>query len=221
MNFDGDVYTQLKRNRVRAVVNYFGSDWFKGKKILEIGCGHADMGNVFFLLGADVMVSDAREENLKMVKTKYYYLKTILFDLNKPNWPFDSDYDLILNMGVLYHLEEYETLLNNCFAHCNHMALETIVSDSDNLDFVSYVKESDTIDQSFTGVGCRPSWANIERLILKNNFSFIRNLDKDLDCLGNLFSWLPINDRLCYRSINKDSFFLRRFWFCTKGVVNV
>ena len=37
-----------------------GFDFFKGKKILELGAGHGDIGAFFAELGADVLCLDGR-----------------------------------------------------------------------------------------------------------------------------------------------------------------
>ena len=217
--FDVPIYVELKSKRVKAVVDHFGSDWFNGKKVLELGCGHADMGNEFYKLGAEVTVTDARENHLAVVRDKYPHLKRICHDLNRVNWPFERGYDLILNMGVLYHLQKFERLLKNCFLNCENMFIESIVVDSDDPRFVSYVKEESSTqdsDQSFTSVGCRPSWACIERIIEENGFTFERYFSKELNSVQNVFDWEPKNSLECGVGEGKDFFWLRRTWFCKK-----
>ncbi len=217
MNFDGEVYTELKRNRIKVIVNHFGGDWFVGKKLLELGCGHADMGNIFYMLGSDLTVTDARKEHLEVVKSKYYYLKRVLYDLDNKDWPFEKYYDLILNMGILYHVKEFEQLLKNCLSNCKNMFLESVVSDSDDPNFVTYRQEGIGIDQAFNGIGCRPSGANIERIIKEKGFSFERCFEKDLNSLDNLFDWKPKNSGHFIRFIDGKSVHLRRAWFCLRG----
>lgn len=216
--FDVPIYVELKKKRIAAIVNHFGKEWFDGKRLLELGCGHADMGNEFHLLGATVTVTDARKKHLEAVKEKYPYLDRVLYDLNSPEWPFRKDYDLILNMGILYHLEKYERFLENCFSSCKNMFLETIVSDSADPAFVKYVDEDgkdEGSDQSFTSRGCRPSWANIEMLIVENHFYFQRHFSKDLNTDDNLFDWEPTGSNECSRMVDEKFFWLRRAWFCS------
>ncbi len=213
--FDGEPYTGLKRNRIEEIVNHFGGSWFKGKKILELGCGYADIGNVFYMLGANVVSTDARKEHLEVVGTKYPHLNTVLYDLNNKDWPFDLDYDLIINTGILYHLEEFEQMLGNCFLACKNMFLESIVSDSDDPCFVN-CSEEEGFDQSFTKKGCRPSVANVERIIQESGFSFERCFNKNLNVEGHLFDWEPLNSGLSHLYVDGVFNWLRRAWFCTK-----
>lgn len=217
--FDVPIYLELKRNRVKTIVNHFGGEWFDGKRILELGCGHADMGNIFYMLGADVTVTDARMTHLEVVKEKYPYLERVVHDLNNEEWTFGKDYDLILNMGTLYHLEKFEQMLKNCFLNCKNMFLESIVSDSDDPYFVKYPMEDGRdsgSDQSFTDIGCRPSWANVERIIQENHFSFERYFNRGLNSESNLFDWIPQNSLECGCYIDEKFFWLRRAWVCTK-----
>jgi len=100
--FDHRIYVELRDKRIKAIVNYYGKDWFKDKKILELGCGNADIGNSFYEMGAIVTSTDARDEHLKTANKKYPHIKTILFDLELPDWPFEENYDLILHI-----LEEF------------------------------------------------------------------------------------------------------------------
>lgn len=212
--FDVPIYMELKKNRVNAIINHYGGRWFSGKRILELGCGHADMGNEFYKLGSIVTVTDARLEHIEAVGVKYPYLERTVCDLNK-EWPFRRDYDLILNMGILYHLTEFEQMLENCFSSCKNMFIESIVSDSNDPTFVKYIAEKG-LDQSFTNMGCRPSEANIERIIRKSHFSFERYFSKDLNSPSNLFDWEPKNSCLSGYYADKNYFWLRRAWFCSK-----
>ena len=213
--FDAEEYTELNRNRISIILNRFGTNWFSGKKVLGLGCGHANMENILYTLGAIVTVTDARKEHLDIVNNKYPQLKTILYDLNNKDWPFENDYDFILNTGIVYHLKEFESFLNNCFSNCKNMFLESIVTDSDNPNLVVFVQEKG-LDQSFTDEGCRPSFSNLERIIKNNGFTFERHLKRELNTTQNLFDWESKNTGESSCIIDNKFFWLRRAWFCSK-----
>ena len=62
-----DFFTEHKNNRVQKIISIYGSDWFKGKSILELGACHGDIGIEFIKLGAEVTFCDIREENLNEI----------------------------------------------------------------------------------------------------------------------------------------------------------
>lgn len=213
MLFDG-LYVDYRNKRVNAIKQYFGDDWFKGKKILELGCGFADVSSIFFNLGAEITATDARVEHIKEVKKRYPFFKTEICDLDK-EWKFNDYYDLIINIGLLYHLKNYEQLLINCCKHCRHMFLETIVSDSDNDSFVTFVDENDEYDQAFNKIGCRPSEKNIEKILIKNGTKITRFFKPELN--SNIVAkvdWEIKNTNQCFIKSDEHSLiWLRRAWF--------
>ena len=76
----------------------FNAKWCKDKTLLELGCGYADIGNMFYDLGAIVTSSDAREEHLDIVKQKYPHIKTLVIDGDNDN--IQDNYDIILSFFI-------------------------------------------------------------------------------------------------------------------------
>jgi SAM-dependent methyltransferase len=210
--FDGDQYIELRKNRFNAIINHFDKDWFKDKKVLELGCGYGDLGNMFQDLGAKVTITDAREEHIKVAEERYPTLQKVVCDLNK-EWPFEKDFDFILNTGILYHLKETEFFMKNCFSSCTNMFLEAIVSDSNDPYFKTQFSENGP-DQAFTNIGSALSEAFIERLIKDNGFKFEKKIEKSLNYGRHLFDWEPTNSEHRYCYIDGVWHWLRRVWIC-------
>jgi len=206
-----DHYIEWRKNRINAIVNHYGKDWFKDKKILELGCGFADIGNSFYKLGAEVTVSDVRKEHLTVAKKRYPKLKIVHCDLDS-EWVFNDHYDLILHTGVLYHLKNYKQNLIECFKHCDNIFLETEVVDSLE-DIVIYEEQDNRYDQAYHGVGAKPSDKNLENIIKYNGFEFIRYFKSDLNSDSHSYDWVHKND-------NNHRAGLRRAWFCKKSEKN-
>ena len=214
--FEHDIYVELRSKRIKAIINYYGKDWFRDKKILELGCGNADIGNSFYEMGAMVTATDAREEHLKLANEKYPHIKTVLFDLELPDWPFDENYDLILHTGVLYHLKNYEKNLVNCLNHCDNMFLECVTADSDDDNYVEYIPNEIGDDQSFCEIGCRASEKNIEKIMKENHFEFYRYFKSELNSKNNVFDWKIKNTKSPLLYDDGNYTWLRRAWFCKK-----
>ena len=216
MVFDEKIYVDYRDKRINVIINYYGKNWFKNKTVLELGCGYAGVSGELSKLGAINTVSDAREEHLNVVKQRYPSFNIIKCDLDK-EWNFDDCYDLIIHMGTLYHLKNYEQNLKNCANNCKNMFLETIVSDSDDDNYVSFINEKGE-DQSFNEMGCRPSEKNIEKILTENGFIFERYFKSKLNSgMVALVDWEIKNTKKPYTSTSDMPFvWLRRDWFCKK-----
>lgn len=91
-------YDNWRISRLNGVKKYIKPEYFKYKTLLELGCGYADIGNMFYDLGAIVTSSDARKEHLDIVKQKYHHIKTLLIDGDNDN--IQDNYDIILHWGI-------------------------------------------------------------------------------------------------------------------------
>ena len=203
-------YVEWNQKRIKAIVEYYGHQFFLKKKILDLGCGHGDISGVLHRLGADVTAVDARQEHLKIVSKKYSGVKITRADLDQP-WPFHGKvFDLTLDLALLCHLNNFEEHLKNVCASSSYLVLETAVLDSDDPNACIVRSDNKNIyDGSFNGFSSQVSAANIERVLTKCGMSFQR-LDKvKFNAVPYVYDWHNHNDKSF--DINK-----RRIWFCIK-----
>lgn len=204
-----DHYDEWRSKRIAAIEDYYGSLFFKGKTILEIGCGYGDIGGYFTTLGADVTCSDAVEEYLVECINRYPNVKTIRADLDK-EWPPGS-YDIIFHMGVLYHLGDYKKTIKEAAKHCKYLVLETEVLNSSKINHVN--TEEDGYDQAFNKVGSRPSAKAVEKELDTCGFTYERIQDDRCNAGYHCYDW-EVDDNDNYQHG------LRRFWFCQKACLS-
>jgi SAM-dependent methyltransferase len=190
-----------------TVLENMPNNFFKNKKLLELGCGYADLGNEFFKLGACVTSCDVRNEHIEVVKIKYPHLNARIFDAETDNIP--TKYDIILHWGLLYHLNDIERHLSDVCKNCDFLLLETEVSDSDDDQFVIKLPEAG-FDQAFHEVGTRPSPGYVEKLLKNNGFNYTVIKDKILNSDFHVYDWDIKNS-------NNWEGGLRRFWICWKN----
>lgn len=210
-------YQAWTNKRVKRIVDIFGASWFNDKTILELGAAHGDIGIEFLKLGADVTFSDARYEHLNSIGDKLnefsFRPNTQLINQNRP-YELGKNFDLVLHLGVLYHIENWKQDLECALNHTNTMILETMVSPSpvtDNPLYGTYKCKSpeltqEGIEQHLTDLGCK----------------FIRYDTAELDSVGQ---WLtPDIKNNHYYSWGKnyittntsDMNHYRRFWLVLK-----
>lgn len=208
MSFDCH-YIDWQKKRIDVIVDHYGSRFFQDKRVLELGCGYADIGAHFHSLGAQVVCIDARPEHVEVARQRHPFLTVIQHDLEKV-WTLGS-FDVILHLGVLYHLSNIESNLRDVCGHCNHLVLESVVCDSSNPDLCLSVTE-EGYDQSYSGLGSRPAPAYVERIIY--NAGMLCNRLKGPECNSSIhqYDWME-------RNTEEVVFGYRRFWFCRRRLL--
>jgi hypothetical protein len=202
-----DHYNKWIITRMNGIEKYIKKDFFKSKKLLELGGGHGHIGNKFYHLGANVTTSDARKEHVENVKKMYPELKTLIIDGDKLK--IEEKYDIILHWGLLYHLNEIEIHLKEISEKCDILLLETEVSDSDDDSFY-IITDENGYDQAFNHKGIRPSPSNVEKVLKKNGFEFEMIKDPILNSDFHHYDWDIKNTKTWRHG-------LRRFWICWKN----
>ena len=208
--FDGK-YLEWNQKRIKAIIEHYGVDFFRGKKVLDLGCGHGDIGAALFRLGAEVTSVDAREDHLKIISKKHPHLKLMQLDLDR-EYPFGHQkFDLILDLGLLCHLKDYERHIKDICYSTTHLVLETAVCDSeDPYKVFTYPENKGVYDWSVNGFGNRASPIAIERVLKSNGMDFTRIDNKKLNASTFKYDWIPRNNE-------ENSNEKRRFWFAKKN----
>ena len=193
-------YDEWSKKRSKKIISILGKNWFRRKSILELGSCYGDIGIELLKLGSNVTFSDVREENLSEIRNK---LLTVGFEptienINQNNfYNLNKKFDLVLHLGVLYHIENWQQDLKCALSHTNMMILESSVYPE--------VKE---LEYNFShpkygAYGCKEPYLTQESIEeeLKNlGCKFIRFDDPSLNCdwnwihnstgmLRNIYDW--------------------------------
>ena len=105
--------------------------------MLDLGCGHGAIASAFHRMGAKLLCIDARQENLDKLKSQYPDLQTRLVNLDE-EFPFDGQkFDIVLSLGVLCHLKNWQQHLRDICSVGENVILETEVLDSNDPERLS------------------------------------------------------------------------------------
>lgn len=200
-------YDEWRARRIAAIRGHYGDAFFRGCTLLELGCGYGDIGAAFRDLGAEVWCCDGREEHLAVAASRYPGLRTVRADLNT-EWPFGW-FDIILHLGVLYHLEPTHQSVRHACRSTGHLVLETEVCDAASPDTV-FIAAEEGYDQALDGRGCRPSASRIERVLHEEGFASTRIADDRCNAGVHVYDW-PETDSGRY------DHGLRRLWFAQRA----
>lgn len=198
-------------SNIKAIIDFYGHEFIRYKKILDLGSGNSDVGSALYRLGGDVTCVDARQDVLKIIGKKNPGIKVVKADLDGV-WPFiGKKFDLIVDLDLLCHLKDYEEHLKAVCQSTTHLVLETAVCDStDAFKSVSVYENKGMPNLSINGLGCRPSAAAIERVLTYYGMFFKRIDNSKYNFGSHIYDWTEENDNSV--NINK-----RRLWFAIKS----
>ena len=112
----------------------------KNLKILDIGCGGGLISEPMSRLGAEVTGIDASNKNIEVAKLhaktnniKINYLNTVPENLDQQN-----QFDIILNLEVVEHVENLDLYLSSCYKLLKKNGI--MFTATINKTFTSYIK---------------------------------------------------------------------------------
>lgn len=143
------------------------------RTVLETGAGIGDHTTFFLDRGCTVVVTEARPENLDLLRNRFPALAVEELDLDRPSDSFAHRCEVVYCYGTLYHLSRPAEALAFLSSRCDELLLlETWVSpaDGESVDIVPEVQSMPS--QSFSGHGSRPTRAWV-RARLREHFPHV------------------------------------------------
>ena len=129
-----------------------------GLSVLEVGAGIGDHSHYYIDRGCRILVTEARQENLQLMRARMAGCDIAFLDMNAPALDRSMPFDVVHCYGLLYHLHEPEKALEFMSAYCRRMLfLETCVSFGDGADVNLTGEDTANLTQATSGTGCRPT----------------------------------------------------------------
>jgi 2-polyprenyl-6-hydroxyphenyl methylase/3-demethylubiquinone-9 3-methyltransferase len=109
-------------------------------KILDIGCGGGLISEPMSRLGANVTGIDASDKNIQVAKlhAKKNNLKIKYLNTVPENLKMQNEFDIILNLEVVEHVEDLDLYLSSCFGLLKQNRL--MFTATINRTLTSYIK---------------------------------------------------------------------------------
>jgi 2-polyprenyl-6-hydroxyphenyl methylase / 3-demethylubiquinone-9 3-methyltransferase len=130
---------------LNIALNYFIIDEgkkfpLKNLKILDIGCGGGLISEPMSRLGADVIGIDASYKNIQVAKlhAKKNNLKIKYLNITPEKFDQQNEFDIILNLEVVEHVENLDLYLSSCFKLLKKNGI--MFTATINRTFTSYIK---------------------------------------------------------------------------------
>lgn len=204
-------YKEWTMRRINKILELFGIDWFKGKKVLVLGDGVGYIGSFFAEMGAEVLSLEGRRTNVNIAKLRYRNLKNFKiteFNLDNDFTKFGK-FDLIINMGLIEVMHDSTNLLKCCCEMSNNVIVETMVVDSNDINYFHKIaRDVNMCDSELKDAAMTPTSIWIETFFKRKGFIGER-ITKDLDCIQHTYTWKEKNDKSFIEG-------RRRFWLFKK-----
>lgn len=155
-NYYNNIYTeddrlfkdQKHKTEFILTTDYIDKYLKKGMKILELGAGTGAYSLLYASKGYEVDALEYVKENLDILKskiTKDMNINPVLGDARDLSIYEDNTFDMVLNLGPLYHLEgeDRDKVIQEAKRVCKKGGLIYSAYISNNLTFVKRVKKFD------------------------------------------------------------------------------
>ena len=155
-HFHSDHYLRHNQRRLEHLAS-LGLDLL-GKSVLEVGAGVGDHTSFFIDRGCNVLVTEARPENIAILRRRFPSVRVETLDMDNLAGAPPRSAQIVYCYGLLYHLRDPGTALRYMGECCTDMMLlETCVSYGDQEEINSCYEPPEDPTQSFVAVGCRPT----------------------------------------------------------------
>lgn len=129
-----------------------------GRTVLEVGAGIGDHTSFYLDRGCQVTVTEAREENLKVLR-RIFSDRVYKLDLDAPHLD-RGPFEICHCYGLLYHLNRPDVAIRFLAEKVTGLlVLETCVSFGDGLELNIVPEAVRDPSQATSGSGCRPTRA--------------------------------------------------------------
>ncbi len=137
--------------------------------MLEVGAGIGDHTSFFLDRGCRVLTTEARPENLEILRRRFPSLDVRALDLDRPDAAFAEQLEIVYCYGTLYHLERPAEALEFLAARCTSLLLlETCVSPGADESLNPVNEQRELPSQAVSGRGCRPTRPWVRSRLLRH-----------------------------------------------------
>jgi SAM-dependent methyltransferase len=205
-----DLLKQDRQHRlIKMILDHYGASFFHKKRVLDLGAGDGGMAlAISRLQPAEVVCCDARESHLANIRKKYPHLKTVCADLDK-TWPFkDQQFDLVLSIDLMSHLENFEKHIADMLSVSSNIVLECETLNTLDPAVRFAVEEPAMLpENSFRGKGIVVSGRAIENRISELNARFKKINETKISSIDFKYDWTENGNWPIRKASN------RKFWF--------
>jgi SAM-dependent methyltransferase len=165
-------FVEARQTALRPVLQSMREKW-KLQSAADVGCGVGYFSGFLEELGFNVVGFEGRPENVAEAKRRHPKIEFHLANIEEPSILQRGSFDLVLCVGLLYHLESPLRALRNLAAMANQLLLiESYATPQKEAAF--YLREEPLLeDQSLTSLALYPSESSLVKICYRVGFSSV------------------------------------------------
>lgn len=173
--FDQPHYDALNTAREQTVRQLLGSlrKDMKLETAVDMGCGTGHFSAFLRNLGFEVLALDGRQENLDEARRRFPEIDFHFMDAEDIRMRSLGKFDLVLCMGLYYHLENPFAAFRNCVAMTKQIAIVEGMCVPGSEPILAVRDEGPTEDQGLRHVALYPSENGLIKLLYRSGYSFV------------------------------------------------
>jgi len=173
--FDQKHYQEMdiaRERTVRQLLPDLGSVFGSSKSTaVDVACGLGHHTNVLHELGFEVLGIDARAVNVEEGRRRFPNLRFEVADAEDPALSELGRFDLVLCLGLLYHLENPFRVIRNLSAMASKLAVVESVCYPSTEPVLVLMDENESPDQGLNYVAYYPSEPALVRMMQRAGFA--------------------------------------------------
>jgi SAM-dependent methyltransferase len=146
---------------------------FALRTALDMGCGVGYFSATLRDLGFQTSAADGRAENISEARTRHTDIDFHVADVEDPALSALGVFDLVLCLGLLYHLENPLRAFRNLRALTGKLLLLESMVLPDDEPYLIVMDEPGGEDQSMAAVSCYPSEGAIVKMAFRAGFPHV------------------------------------------------
>jgi FkbM family methyltransferase len=146
------------------------------RTVVDVGCGLGYFSALMTDLGFQVMALDGRPENVDEARHRYRGVEFRVADAEDPIVRSLGEFDLVLCLGLLYHLENPFIAIRNLFEMTRKVAILEGMCFPDERPILAIRDEGPTEDQGLRHVALYPSENALIKLLYRAGFLYVYRL---------------------------------------------
>jgi FkbM family methyltransferase len=176
--FDQPHYKALNKAReavLRPLLTSLGES-VDLRTVVDVGCGLGYFSAVMTDLGFEVLALDGRPENVDEARRRYREIKFRVGDAEDQGVRSLGEFDIVLCLGLLYHLENPFIAIRNLFELTRKVAILEGMCFPDERPILAIRDEGSTEDQGLRYVALYPSESALIKLLYRAGFLYVYQL---------------------------------------------
>jgi FkbM family methyltransferase len=176
--FDQPHYAALNESRGRivdALIQSLQAE-LRLKTAVDVGCGLGYFSSIADGLGLEMLAIDARAENINEASRRYPDINFRAANAEDVAIRSFGRFDLVLCLGLLYHLENPFAAIRNLFALTKQVAIVEGMCLPGNQPGFGVLDEGPTEDQGLQYVALYPTESGLIKLLYRSGYSFVYRL---------------------------------------------